>query len=85
MKGPEWMIGFSKATRQNSARCRPQWNETNRLTEKTNTNFDTMVEKLDKLDKGESKHKVIIEYEYAGFDPSKPGMALPPGRAVGAP
>jgi len=34
------------------------------------------IGELTKLDKKETKHKVVVEYEYVGFDPSKPGMDL---------
>ena len=53
-----------------------QWKTTGEVVKtQINDRFDRMVDTLDKLDKGESKHKVVIEYDYVGFDPSKPGMS----------
>jgi hypothetical protein len=51
-----------------------EWQKTGERTQTVNKNFDEMIGKIDKLGKSNTKHKVTIEYDYVGFDPTKPGM-----------
>ena len=74
-QGPEWLIAFSDLTTKQQHVAQDAWEETTRKTDKAKDSLDRITGVLDKLDKGESKHTVIIEYRYEGFDPSKPGMS----------
>ncbi len=74
-KGPEWLITFTSLNKTQQQKFQEDWDKSNQRTKTANENLDVMIGLLDKMDKGESKHKVIIEYEYQGFDPTKPGMA----------
>jgi hypothetical protein len=74
--GPEYLIRFSKENETQQRRWQAEWRTTGDIVkEKVNDRFDDLVGVLGTLDRGTSKHKVIIQYEYQGFDPSKPGMA----------
>lgn len=79
-QGPQWLIGFSKLTEEQQHRAQEAWKITTEKTDKAKESLDKITGVLDKMDKGESRHKVIIEYQYEGFDPTKPGMAGTPGR-----
>ena len=74
-QGPEWLIAFSDLTTKQQHVAQDAWEETTRKTDKAKDSLDRITGVLDKIDKGESKHTVIIEYRYEGFDPSKPGMS----------
>ena len=74
-QGPEWLIGFARLTESEQRKAQDAWKETTTKTDAAKESLDKITGVLDKLAKGESKHKVIIEYDYVGFDPSKPGMS----------
>lgn len=74
-KGPQWIITFADTSERQQKRLQEQWEESNQKTHNANVNLDTLRTTLDKLDSGTSKHTVQIQYEYVGFDPSKPGMS----------
>jgi len=73
-QGPEWMIGFASLTREQQQKAQDAWQTTREKTDSAKESLDKITGVLDKLDRGESKHKVTIEYQYVGFDPTKPGM-----------
>jgi len=73
-QGPEWLIGFAKLTESEQRKAQDAWGESTKKTDQAKESLDRITGVLDKLDKGESRHKVTIEYEYVGFDPTKPGM-----------
>ncbi len=74
-KGPQWIVEFSDLNEEKQRKWQESWDESNRRTKSANENLDIIRTTLDQLDRGESKHKVTIEYDYVGFDPSKPGMS----------
>jgi len=80
-QGPEWLIGFSKLTKEQQQIAQDAWKESTAKLDQAAHSQERMLGLLDKLDKSETKHKITIEYQYVGFDPSKPGMA--PRPAVG--
>lgn len=80
-QGPEWIIRFSKLTQDEQRKDQDAWKETTNKLDQAAHSQERMIGLLDKLDKSETKHKVTIEYDYVGFDPSKPGMA---DRVIGA-
>ena len=73
---PDKLILFADSNETQQRRMQHQWELSGDiLKHQINDHLDDMIGVLDKLDKGESKHTVIIEYRYEGFDPSKPGMS----------
>jgi hypothetical protein len=81
-QGPEWLIGFADLTEKQQHKAQEAWEESTKKTDHANASLEAIVATLDHMAKNETKHKVIVEYEYIGFDPSKPGMtgrATPPG------
>ena len=74
-QGPEWLIAFADLTTKQQHIAQDAWVESTKKTDAAKESLDRITGVLDKLDKGESKHTVIIEYRYEGFDPSKPGMS----------
>lgn len=77
-QGPEWVIGFSKLTEDQQHIAQKAWKDSTEQTDNAQRSLERITGVLDKLDKGESKHTVIIEYVYQGYDPSKPGMSGSP-------
>jgi len=73
-QGPEWLIGFGKLTEDEQHKAVQAWRQSTDQTDMAKESLDRITGVLDKLDKGTSKHEVIIQYRYEGFDPSKPGM-----------
>ena len=80
LKGPQWVIEFANKNETQQRRVQKEWEATNERTKTANTNLGNVKASLDKLDKSSSRHKFVLEYEYVGFDPSKPGM----GGSLGA-
>jgi len=74
-QGPEWLIGFTKLTEEQQHKAQEAWAESTRKTDKAKESLDRITGVLNDLDKKDTKHKVTIEYEYVGFDPTKPGMS----------
>lgn len=73
---PDKLILFADSNEKQQRRMQDQWEKSGEILKtKVNDHLDDIVTVLDNLDKGDTKHKVTIEYEYKGFDPSKPGMA----------
>ena len=75
-QGPEWLIAFADLTAKQQRKAQDAWDESTKKTDAAKRSLDDIGGALEKLDKGESKHRVVIEYEYRGFDPSKPGMSV---------
>ena len=78
---PEKLILFADSNETQQRRMQTQWEKSGDiLKNQVNDRLDVMTGALDKLDKSETKHKIIFEYSYEGFDPSKPGMSDRTGR-----
>ena len=73
-QGPDWLIGFADLNEKAQHRMQDAWEESTKKTAKSNERLENFQATLDKLDRGETKHKVTIQYEYVDFDPTKPGM-----------
>ncbi|MGH2373040.1 MAG: hypothetical protein ACRDIC_06120 [bacterium] len=73
-QGPEWMIGFTKLTEDEQRKAQKAWQESTRETNQAKESLDRITGVLEKMDKGNTKHTVEIQYKYSGFDPTKPGM-----------
>jgi len=73
-QGPEWLIGFSKLTKEQQHIAQQAWKDSTTELDNARTSQDKMIGALDKLDKGSTRHTVEIHYKYVDFDPSKPGM-----------
>jgi len=73
-QGPDWLIGFADLNEKAQHRMQDAWEESTKKTDKSNERLENFQATLDKLDRGETKHKVTIQYEYVDFDPTKPGM-----------
>lgn len=84
-QGPEWIIGFADLNEKQQRRMQEQWEGGSRDFDRTiKQAFENFGIVLEKLDKHDTKHKVTIEYDYVGFDPTKPGMSAgQQGGAVG--
>lgn len=76
-QGPEWLIGFANLTKEQQKRAQDAWEETKTKTDDAKHGFDQLTKSLEHFNKNETHHKVVIEYDYVGFDPSKPGMSGP--------
>lgn len=74
-QGPEWLSAFADLTESQQRRAQEAWERSREKTDSAKESLDRITGALDKIDRSESKHKVTIEYEYKGFDPTKPGMA----------
>jgi hypothetical protein len=74
-QGPEWLIGFARLTQEQQHIAVDAWEESTKRTDKAKESLDRITGVLKELDGGTSKHTVIIDYRYEGFDPSKPGMS----------
>ena len=74
-QGPEWLIGFTNLTKEEQHKAQDAWGETTRKTDAAKESLDKITGVLKNLDNGTSRHTVIVEYRYEGFDPSKPGMS----------
>jgi hypothetical protein len=74
-QGPDWMVAFASLTEEQQRRAQEAWKQSKLKTDDAKDSLDKITGALDKIDRSESKHKVTIEYEYKGFDPTKPGMA----------
>lgn len=74
-QGPEWLIGFADATERQQRRAQEIWEKSTEKTDNAKASLDRITDVLKNIDNGTSKHDVIIEYHYVGFDPSKPGMS----------
>jgi hypothetical protein len=74
-QGPEWLIGFTKLTEEQQRKAQQAWQESTTKTDKAKESLDRITGVLNDLDKKDTKHKVTIEYDYVGFDPTKPGMS----------
>lgn len=73
---PDKLILFAESNETQQRRMQHQWEVSGQILDtKINQRLDVMTGVLDHLDKGETKHTVIIQYRYEGFDPSKPGMS----------
>jgi len=73
-QGPEWLIGFSKLTKEQQVVAQDAWETTTRKTDQAKDSLDRIAGALKTL-YGTTKHNVIIQYDYVGFDPTKPGMS----------
>jgi len=74
-QGPEWIVGFSKLNKEKQREMQEDWEESQTTFNRSiKGSFLDLNDTLDKLDKKDTRHKVTIEYEYVGFDPTKPGM-----------
>jgi hypothetical protein len=73
-QGPEWIIQFANLTETQQRRAQEAWQQTTNKTDSLVTVLDRLVRVLKDLDGKTTHHKVRVEYEYAGYDPSKPGM-----------
>ena len=74
-QGPEWLIQFSKLTVEQQRVAQQAWRDSTRELDNAKDSQDKILEGLNQLDGGTSKHTVIIDYRYEGFDPTKPGMS----------
>jgi hypothetical protein len=74
-QGPEWLIRFSKETVEQQHVSQQAWKDSTNSLDAAAKSQERMIGLLNKLDKGETRHKVTIEYDYVGFDPTKPGMS----------
>jgi broad specificity phosphatase PhoE len=74
-QGPEWLVAFANLTEEQQRKAQAAWEKSRERTDSAKESLDRITGALDKIDRSESKHKVTIEYEYKGFDPTKPGMA----------
>ena len=75
-QGPEFLTRFAGLNDEQQHRMQEAWGRTTELTNESGDSIDRMTRVLDNLDKGTTNHKVIIDYVYQGFDPSKPGMSV---------
>jgi len=73
-QGPEWTVAFTELNRTAQERAVENWETTRRKTDEAKESLDKITGVLKDLDNGTSKHTVIIDYQYTGFDPTKPGM-----------
>jgi hypothetical protein len=73
-QGPEWLIGFANLTETQQHKAQQAWRDSTTELDNARDSQEKMIGALDKLDKSETKHKITIEYDYVGFDPTKPGM-----------
>jgi hypothetical protein len=78
--GPENLIGFANLNETQQRRMQRLWTETTEHTDAANRSLNHITNTLRDIDNGTSTHKVRIEYEYVGFDPTKPGMGDRTGR-----
>jgi hypothetical protein len=74
-QGPDWVRIFADLTETQQRRAQQAWKDSTKFTDDQNASLEKIGAALDKLDRGNTKHTVEIEYRYIGFDPSKPGMA----------
>jgi hypothetical protein len=81
-QGPEWVIAFQNLNQTAQERAVQNWKATTEKTDQAKESLDKITGVLKDLDKSGTKHKVTIEYDYVGFDPSKPGMSA--GQTGGA-
>ena len=75
-QGPEAVINFEKLNDEKQHKMQQAWKQTADSTDIAEGAVRKMTDTLDEMDKTNTHHRVIIEYEYAGFDPSKPGMSV---------
>ena len=74
--GPEAVISFEKLNDTKQHAMQQAWKQTADSTDIAEGAVRKMTDTLDEMDRSSTRHRVIIEYEYAGFDPSKPGMSV---------
>jgi hypothetical protein len=74
-QGPEWLIGFTKLTKEQQREAQDAWKESTNKTDQAKQSLDNITSVLEHMAHGTTKHTIIIDYRYEGFDPSKPGMA----------
>ena len=82
-QGPDWLIGFTKLTKEQQREAQQAWEDSAKATDNAKSSLDKILTALGDLGKGKTNHEILIHYKYVGFDPTKPGMAPAPGRAVG--
>ena len=73
-QGPDWLIGFTKLTKEQQREAQQAWEDSARATDNAKGSLDKIIKALDDMAGTTTKHKVEIHYEYVGYDPSKPGM-----------
>ena len=74
-QGPEAIVGFEKLNDEKQHAMQKLWLQTADDTDRAHRAVKEMSQTLDGLDKGATKHDIIFQYHYEGFDPSKPGMS----------
>ena len=74
-QGPEWVNAFTALTVKEQRNAQDAWEETTKKVDKGKESLDKVIGVLKDLDGKTSKHTVIIDYRYEGFDPTKPGMS----------
>jgi hypothetical protein len=73
-QGPEAIITFEKLNDDKQKAMQQAWKRTSEFTDEAHGAVRKMSDTLAELDRTNTHHRVTIEYEYVGFDPSKPGM-----------
>ena len=75
-QGPDAVINFEKLNNEKQHAMQQQWKQTAESTDIANGAVRKMTDTLNEMDRTNTHLRVIIEYEYAGFDPSNPGMSV---------